>query len=170
MSVITDVGRCGGGSTLWCRRCCIKVSHVVGGMVCIDPGSSRRSGGIFAQAEDGIVWSGGVPLVVVTRLYFSCFCLCAACCLWCSSSAPGLVASDALPEGLCCGFVSIWCFLFRLRSAASMRLVLDLLIQASLLFQKMIRASLDSIPEKAVFSRIPLQINGSGSQWNSQKM
>ena len=33
----------------------------------------------------------------------------------------------------------------------------------------MTRASLDSIPENAVFSRMPVQINGSGSQWNSQK-
>ena len=98
--VITDVGRCGGGSTLWCRRCCIKVSHVVGGMVSIGLGSSGGGGCNFVQAEDGIVWSGGVLLVVATRLYFRCFCLCAACCLWCSSSASGLVASDALPVGL----------------------------------------------------------------------
>ena len=43
------------------------------------------------------------------------------------------------------------------------------MIQASLLLQKMDRAPLDSIPENAVFSRIPMQINGSGSQWNSEK-
>ena len=139
-------------------------------MVSIGLGSSGGGGGIFVQAEDGIVWSGEMPLVVVTRLSFRCFCLMyAACCFWYSSSVSGLVASDALQGDLCCDFVSMWCFLFRLRSAASRRLVLDLLIQASLLFQKMSRASLDSIPENAVFSRIPVQFNGSGSQWNSEK-
>ena len=167
--VIAGVCGCGDESTLWCRRCCIEVSTVVGGMVYINPGSSRKGGGIFVQAKGGVVWSGGVPLVVVAALSFRCFRLYAACCLWSSSSAPGLVASDALPEGLCCGFVSIWCFLFRLRCAASVRLVLDPLIQALPLFQKMTRASLDSIPENVVFSRIPMQINDSGSQWNSEK-
>ena len=106
--MITDVGRCGGGSTLWCRCCSIKVSHVVGGMVSIDPGSSGGSGGIFVLAEHGILWSREMPLVVVTRLSFRCFCLMyAACCFWYSSSASGLVASDALQEDLCGDFVSM---------------------------------------------------------------
>ena len=118
----------------------------------------------FVQAEDGIVWSGEMPLVVVTRLSFRCFCfMYAACFLWYSSSASGLVASDVLPEDLCSDFVSTWCLLFRLRSATSRLLVFFLLIHASRLFQKMTRASLDSIPENAVFFRIPVQINGSKS-------
>ena len=106
--MIADVGRCGGGSTLWCRCCCIKVSHVVGGMVSIDPGSFGGGGGIFVQAEDGIVWSGEMPLVVVTRLSFRCFCLMyAVCCLWYSSSVSGLVASDAIQGDLCDDFGSM---------------------------------------------------------------
>ena len=56
-----------------------------------------------------------------------------------------------------------------MRSAASRQLVLVLLIQASLLFKKMTRASLDSIPENAVFFKIPVQINGSRSYSNSKK-
>ena len=105
--VIAGVCGCGDESTLWCRRCCIEVSTVVGGMVYINLGSSRRSGGVSVPAEDGIVWSGGVSLGVVATLSFGRFRLYAACCFWSSSSAPGLVASDALPGFFCCGFVSM---------------------------------------------------------------
>ena len=38
-----------------------------------------------------------------------------------------------------------------------------------MLLQKMIRASFDRILENGVFSKIPRQINGSGSQWKSKK-
>ena len=118
----------------------------------------------FVQAGGGIVWSGGTPLVVMARLSFSSFgVVCSARFLWYSSSASGLVASDVLLEDLCGNFVSTWCLLFRLRSATSRLLEFFLLIHASRLFQKMTRASLDSIPENAVFCRIPVQINGSKS-------
>ena len=107
MLLITDVGRGGSGSVVWFCCRCSKVSHVVGGMVSIGLGSSGGGGGNFVQAEDGIVWSGEMPLVVVTRLSFRCFCfMYAAFCFWYSSSASGLFASDALQEDLCGDFVS----------------------------------------------------------------
>ena len=130
-------------------------------------GHSSFGGGIdtFVQAGGGIVWSGGTPLVVMARLSFSSFgVVCSARFLWYSSSASGLVASDVLLEDLHGIFVlSTWCLLFRLRSAASGLLDFFLLIHASRLFQKMIRASFDSMPENAVFSKIPVHINGSKS-------
>ena len=120
--------------------------------------------GTFVQAGGGIVWSGAAPFVVMARLSFRSFCVMySACFLWYSSFASGLVASDVLPEDLCSDFVSTWCLLFRLRSATSRLLEFVLLIHASRLFQKMTRASLDSIPENAVFFMIPVQINGSKS-------
>ena len=162
--LITDVGRGGGGSVVWFCCRCGKVPHVVGGMVSIGLGSSGGGRGNFVQAGDGIVWSGEIPFVVVARLSFRSFCfMYAACFLWYSSPPSGLVASDVLPEDLCSDFVSTWCFFFRLRSATLRLLVFVLLIQASRLFQKMTRASLDSIPENAVFFRKPVQINGSRS-------
>ena len=137
---------------------------VVGSVVSIGRGSSGGGMGTFVQAGGGIVWSGGAPFVVMARLSFRSFCVMySACFLWYSSSASGLVASDVLPEDLCSNFVSTWCLLVRLRSATSRLLVFVLLIHASRLFQKMTRASLDSIPENAVFFRIPVQINGSKS-------
>ena len=164
MLLITDVGRGGSGSVVWFCCRCSKVSHVVGGMVSIGLGSSGGGRGNFVQAGDGIVWSGEIPFVVVARLTFRSFCfMYAACFLWYSSSASGLVASDVLPEDLCSDFVSTWCLLFRLRSATSRQLVFVLLIQASRLFQKMTRASLAGIPENVVFFRIPVQIHGSKS-------
>ena len=120
--------------------------------------------GYLVQAGDGIVWSGGAPFIVMARLSFrSFFVMYSACFLWYSSSASGSVASDVLLEDLCGNFVSTWCLLFRLRSATSRLLVFVILIQASRLFQKMTRASLDNIPENAVFFKIPVQINGSRS-------
>ena len=63
-------------------------------------GRSSSGGGIntFVQAGGGFVWSGGTPLVVMARLSFSSLgVVCAARFLWYSSSASGLVESDALP-------------------------------------------------------------------------
>ena len=63
------------------------------------------------------------------------------------SSAFGMVASVALLEDLHGIFdVLAWCILFRLRFTVSGLLEFFFLIHASRLFQKMIRASLDSMP------------------------
>ena len=81
-----------------------------------------------------------------------------------SSSASGLVASDALLEDLHGIFVVLtWCILFRLRVAVSGLLEFFFLIHASRLFRKINRASLDSMPEKAKFFEIPVHINVSKS-------
>ena len=162
----TEAGEGRSGSVVWfcCRWC--EVLLVVGIMVSIGRSSFGGGIGTCVQSCNGVAWSGGTPLVVMARLSFSSLgVVCAARFLWYSSSASGLVASDTLLKDLHGIFVdSTWCLLFRLRSAASGLLEFFLLIHASRLFQKMTRASLDSMPENVEFFEIPVHISGSNSE------
>ena len=54
-------------------------------------------------------------------------------------------------------------------SLCSVWLVSGPFIQLLPLLQRMTRASFESVPENAVFPRIPVQINHSGSQRNSER-